>query len=293
MSALTERAAGLPVAVRVGFWMLFASINFALMLGIVRYLSTDLHVFTINFWRNLFAAAMFLPWAIKVGSTRLVTRSIGLHIGRAACLVVSSTTMFLAAAAIPIAEVTAISFTTPLFTVLLAALFLREKLTWIRGIGLAIGFAGMLVMLRPGAAAVDLAAFYVLISALSFGGVVVLGRILAQRDTAELMVALLALCSVPLALMPALTTWAWPDGTQLLWLVLMAVFGNANMYGIVRSLKIAEASLTQPYDFLRLPTTAAVGYLAFAEIPDAWTWLGAAIICAGTVWVTRAESRRR
>jgi drug/metabolite transporter (DMT)-like permease len=293
VSALAEKAAGLPVAVRVGFWMIVASVNFALMLGIARYLSAELSVFVISFWRNLFAALLFVPWAIRVGPARLVTRSIGLHVGRAACLVISSTTMFLAAAMMPIAEVTAISFTTPLFTVLLAALFLREQLTWVRVLGLGIGFVGMLVMLRPGAAAFDLAAVYVLVSAVSFGGVVVLGRILAQRDSAELMVALLALCSVPLALLPALTVWTLPDPTQLLWLLLMALFGNLNMYGIVRSLKIAEASLTQPYDFLRLPTTAAVGFLAFAEAPDAWTWLGAAIICAGTVWVTRAESRRR
>lgn len=293
MSKQSQAAGGLPVAVRVGFWMLLASTNFALMLGIARYLSAELPVLVISFWRNLFAALLFVPWAIRVGPARLVTRSVGLHIARAASLVLSSTSMFLAAAVMPIAEVTAISFTTPLFVVLLAALFLHEKLTMVRLVGLAAGFAGMLVMLRPGVAAFDPAALWVLASAISFGGVVIFGRILAQRDSPELMVALLSLCSVPLSLVPALFVWQWPDPVQLLWLLGMAVFGSLNMYGIVRSLKIAEASLSQPYDFLRLPATALVGFLAFAEAPDAWTWLGAAVICAGTVWVTRAESRRR
>jgi S-adenosylmethionine uptake transporter len=107
------------------------------------------------------------------------------------------------------------------------------------------------------------------------------------------MVALLALFSVPLAFVPALFVWEWPQPADHLWLVGMAVVGNLNMYGIVRALKLAEASLTQPYDFLRLPATAAIGYLAFGELPDAWTWAGAAVICAGVIWVTRAESRRR
>ncbi|MEQ9643806.1 MAG: DMT family transporter [Alphaproteobacteria bacterium] len=284
-------AGGLPVPLRVGGWMLFTACNFAAMLGVARYLSADLSVFVISFWRNLFAALMLLPLALRFGSTRLPSRSIVIHVARAACLVASSTAMYLAVVQMPIAEVTAISFTTPLFAVLLAALFLNEKLTTTRMIGLGVGFAGVLVMLRPGAAVFDLAAFYVLFSSVTFGGVVIFGRILAMRESAALMVAMLALISVPLSLPPALFVWDWPNLAEVAWLVAMAVFGNLNMYGIVRSLKIAEASQTQPYDFLRLPSTAAVGFLFFAEVPDVFTWVGAAIICAGTVWVTRVESR--
>ncbi len=288
---MTVAAGGLPVPLRVGGWMLFTAFNFAAMLGVARYLSADLSIFVISFWRNFLAALMFLPLALRVRATRLPNRSVLMHVARATCLVASSTTMYLAVAVMPIAEVTAISFTTPLFTVVLAAFFLSEKLTAARLIGLTVGFAGVLMMLRPGVAVFDLAAFYVLVSSVTFGGVVIFGRILAMRESAELMVALLALISVPLSLLPALFVWDWPTATEFLWLAAMALFGNLNMYGIVRSLKIAEASQTQPYDFLRLPATAAVGFLFFAELPDAWTWIGAAIICAGTIWVTRAESR--
>jgi drug/metabolite transporter (DMT)-like permease len=116
---------------------------------------------------------------------------------------------------------------------------------------------------------------------------------LAATESPEAIVVYVYLYSIPLSLVPALVFWQWPSGEQWLWLLALGVVANGNMYGISRALRIGDASLSQPFDFIRLICTALVGYFAFAEQPDLWTWLGAAIIFACSVYITHREARAR
>lgn len=282
---------GLPVAARVGLWICLSAACFAVLVGIVRHLSAEVDVFVITFWRNILAVAMFAPWLMRVGWRGLGTRRSGLLLTRSAFLVVSSICMFFAVVLMPLAEATALSFTTPLFATLLAALVLKEAMHIRRWSALIVGFAGVLVMLRPGAAAVDPVAGLVLLSALTFAAVVVTGKMLAHTESPEAIVVYVYLYSIPLSLVPALLFWQWPSGEQWLWLLALGIVANGNMYGISRALSIADASLSQPFDFVRLLFTALVGYFAFAERPDLWTWIGAAIILASSVYITHREAR--
>ena len=193
----------------------------------------------------------------------------------------------------PLDEVTALSFTTPLFTMIGAILFLGEKAGPRRWAALLIGFAGMLIILRPGLEMINWAAFLIMISAVTFAGVVICGKVLVRLDSPELTVVSLALISVPLSFLPALWFWQWPTVEQYLWLILIGLASNANMYGIAKALESGDASATQPYDFLRLPATAGVGWLAFGETSDIFTWLGAAVILASTVFIARREALAR
>ena len=281
----------LPVAVRVGLWICLSAACFAVLVGIVRHLSAEVDVFVITFWRNILAVAIFAPWLMRVGWRGLATRRSGLLVTRSAFLVVSSICMFFAVVLMPLAEATALSFTTPLFATLLAALVLKEAMHLRRWSALIVGFAGVLVMLRPGAAAVDPAAGLVLFSALTFAAVVVTGKMLAHTESPEAIVVYVSLYSIPLSLVPALIFWQWPSGEQWLWLLALGIVASGNMYGISRALRIADASLSQPFDFVRLLFTALVGYFAFAEQPDMWTWIGAAIILASSVYITHREAR--
>jgi S-adenosylmethionine uptake transporter len=285
--------AGVPVSLACAFWMLVSAVGFAMLMGLVRHLAAEMDVFVISFWRSLFAALAFAPWAWRVGWQRLRTKRLGLYVTRSAFLVLSSTALFFSVTMLPLAEVTAISFTSPLFATLLAVLLLKDPVGPRRWAAMAVGFAGVLIMLRPGAASFDWGTLLVIFATVTFAAVIVTGKMLTKTESPELIVAYLALFMLPMALVPALTVWQWPTWQQIPWLIAIAVGANLNMYGITRALKIADASLAMPFDFLRLPATAAVGFLAFAEEPDIFTWAGGAVIFASSAYIGHREARLR
>jgi drug/metabolite transporter (DMT)-like permease len=273
--------------------MALSAACFAALMGMVRHLSADMDVFVISFWRNCAAVLILLPWFLRVGRRGLRSRRQGLLLTRAIFMVLSSITIFFGVTLMPIAEATAISFATPLFAVVLAILVLKELVGPRRWIAILVGFAGVLIVLRPGTEAFQLPALLVLFSSLAFGCVMVTGKLLAATESPELIVANLAVLSVPLSFLPALAFWQWPAGTEWLWLVALGVAANGNMYGIARALQIGDASLSMAFDFVRLPMTALVGFMFFAESPDVWTWAGGAVIVASAFYITRREMQTR
>jgi len=282
---------GLPVEARVGLWMGFTAFCFAVMVAGVRQVADDLDIFVVTFWRNLFAAALLLPVVLRQGIGPAEPRRIGWYAVRAGCMVASQATLYITMVRMPLAEATAFSFTSPLFTAVLAATLLGERMPRFGWWALAIGFAGVLVMLRPGIEAVQPIAGIALLAALLFGFVIVIGKVQARTESAAAMTALLAVASVPLSLLAALPAWSWPAAEDWPWLLLVGLAANGNLYGMARCYKIADASLTLPFDFLRLPFVAAFGYLLFGQQTDLLTWAGAAVIFAGTLLMARRPAR--
>ncbi len=277
-------------ALRIAFWMAFSALFFGMLMGIVRHLGQDLNILVISFWRFVFSMLMFVPWFMRVGPAGARSSRLGTHIIRSLFLIASSITLLSAVLLMPLDEVTALSFTSPLFATIAAIVFLRERAGPRRWAALLVGFLGILVILRPGAEIFNWAAFLVLFSSLTFAGVLIYGKILLRTDSPALVVAYLAVISVPLSFLPALIQWQWPSGEQFLWLIVLGICANGNMYGIAKALEAGETSATQPYDFLRLPTTALVGWLFFHETSDQWTWIGALIIFGSTFYITRREA---
>lgn len=288
-----DRAFGLPPAIRFGFWMLGSCIAFAALLGLVRHLTEahGMHVLVVSFWRNLLSILIFVPWLARNGIAAARSSSHGLLWLRALFMVLSSTSMFFAAALMPIAEATALSFTTPLFCVILAVLLLGERIGPRRIAALAVGMIGVAIILRPGAAAFDPAAFFPIFSAFTFGLVIITSKLLASRDSPEAIGFYLALYMIPISFAPALFVWDWPDWRNLGWLLGIGAAAAGNMYCISRALRLGDASQTAPYDFARLPFVALVGYLFFAQGLTLWVWIGAAVIMASVLYVTWREAR--
>lgn len=271
--------------------MLAAAFFSSTMNGAIRHLSSDLHPFEIAFFRNLFGLIVLLPALLRTGLVPLRTQKLPLHALRGLFNVGAMMSFFLGVSMTPLATVAALSFTSPLFATLLAASLLGERVRHGRIAGLAIGFAGMLVILRPGLAVIDPATPIVLLSALTFAVVIVIGKRLAGVETPEGIVLQLTFWSIPLSALPAAWVWVWPSAEQLVWLAALGLAAWANIYGISRALQAGDASLAMAFDFLRLPAVALVGFFAYAERPDPLTWIGAAVIVAGVVHVTRAEAR--
>jgi len=283
-----------PPALRVGLWMSFTAIGFAVMLNTVRHLSdSDMHVMVVTFWRNVFAVLFFAPLLAGFWSARFGAEHWKLYSLRALVMTVSTVTLFLGAILLPVAEATALSFTAPLFTVIAAILFLKEQVGWRRWAAVIVGFGGVLIMLRPGAEAFDMGALAVLVAALTFAAVNIMGKILVRSDPPAMVTLNLSLYSLPISLVLALPFWDWPSGNQWLWLIVLGVAAACNVYGITKAFQAGDASLAQAFDFLRLPTTALLALVWFNQFPDLYVWIGTAVITGSSIYIAHRESRMR
>ncbi len=272
--------------------MALATTFLASMHAMVRHVSADLHPFEIAFFRNLFGLMVMLPWLIRAGRAGLVSRQPGLQALRAMVVLVAMLSWFYGLSVVPIAQATALSFTAAIFGSLGAVLFLGERMRLRRWTAVLIGFAGTLLILRPGWAAVDTGVLIVLLAAVSWGASVVIIKVLARTDSSITIVAWVTIALTVLSLPAALMFWTWPTPTQLGWLILIGALGSAGHLSMTQALKLSdEATAVLPVDYIRLVWTSLIGYLAFAEVPDIWVWVGGSTIFASTVYIAYREAK--
>lgn len=269
--------------------MFVSTFFFAAMHGSIRYLSATIHPFEIAFFRSLFALVVVAPWFYRDGLALLRTQRPGLHGLRAAFNVFAMLSFFYALSITPLAEVTALGFTAPIFTTLLAALILGETVRLRRWSAVIVGFIGALVVLRPGFAEVGLGQVLVLFSSLVWACALLVIKTLGRTDSSATIIAYMALLMIPLTLVPAAFVWRWPDATELLWLVAVGLLGGTGQLCMTEALRRADTAVVMPIDFCKLPWVAAIAYLAFGQVPDRYTWLGGGIIFASAVYIAYRE----
>ncbi len=272
-------------------WAVVSMMLFTLTPVLVRELATDMTPIEIIFHRSMIGAIALGMYFLWHDIRSLRTAVLRLHFARAAANFIAMTMWFQAILAMPLAEATALHFTLPLFTVILAALFLSEGIGWRRWSATGIGFLGVLVVLRPGIVAVDLPAFLVLGSAVFYAGAVIFIKMLTRTDSALAIGFYSNLLIVVVGAVPTIILWQGPTWQEIPLLFALAVIGTAAPYCLTRSLHMLEASLVAPMDFLRLPFTALAAWLIFAEVPDKWTWIGAAVIFGSTTYTARSEAK--
>jgi len=287
----TSRGSTIPAPVRGAALMLFACLCFAGMTGLVRLGTGELHPFQVAFLRIFFGLVCMLPWIVRAGRDGLRTTRLGLYGLRGLTGLIAMLMWFTAIATLPLGEATALSFTAPLFATVLAAVVLHEVVRARRWTATIVGFAGAMIILRPGAEAIAPAALLALGSAVFMAASVTVIKALSRTEPTHLIVAYMAIMLTPLALVPALFVWQWP--TLAGWLIGagMGVLGTMAHLAFTAALKQGDASAVLPFDFARLPFVAAIGYFAFGEVLDGWTLVGAGVIGAAAVYITQRETR--
>jgi drug/metabolite transporter (DMT)-like permease len=283
---------GLSPPVQAALLMVLGAACVAIQNGLIRIAAADLHPFEIAFFRNVFGALTVLPLLGGLGLGMLRTR----HPGR--LLVISAAHLFgmlgyfVAIVHLPLAEVTALSFTKPLFATLGAALVLREVVRGRRWSAVAVGFVGVLIVVRPGAEAVSPYALLVLFGTLLLAGATLaIKRLLQAGEGAATIVLYQGIYMTVLSLPLGLLHWQVPSMVGWWLLVAIGGLGTGSWLCFTRALTIADTSAVVPYEFLRLPMAALVAYLWFAEVPSPWTWAGGALIFAATAYITRRETQ--
>jgi drug/metabolite transporter (DMT)-like permease len=272
-----------------------ASLCFAVMNGIIRYLGADLHVdpLEIVFFRNLFAFLAMTPWLARQGIAVMRTDKLPLLGVRVFWGFISMVAWFSSLAIMPLANAMALSFTAPLFAAVAAVLMLGEVIRARRVVALAIGFAGMLVILRPGHAQVGWGELLVIVSAATMALSIVTMKKLTRSERPACLVAWQSLLLTPVSLVPALFVWRWPSVQDLLWLIAVGAIGSVAHLLYTRAFSLADTTFLMPIDYVRLPCVALIGWVAFGETTDLWTWIGAAVIAASTVYIARREALAR
>ena len=294
MDRTTGQTAGTAHAGRVlrgVAWAVVSMAMFTFTPVFVRFLSSDMHAVEIIFHRSVIATVALLAWFVWTDFSRLRTRVFKSHMGRAVLNFGGMALWFQAIVSMPLAEATALHFTLPLYTVIFAAMFLGERVGWRRWSATAVGFLGALIVLRPGAVPISAPAMMVLGSAAFYGGAVVMIKLLTRTDAALPIAFYSNLLMGAIALVPTIFLWQGPALSDLPLLVALAAIGTAAPYCFTRALVNLDASVVAPLDFLRLPFTALAAWLIFAEVPDRWTWIGAAVIFGSTTYVARREAR--
>lgn len=281
----------LPPVAQGSLWMVLATTHLGIMNVIVRYVSQELHPFEIAFFRNVGQLVFMLPWLMHVGFAALKTGRIGMQVARAAAGLASMLLWFSALALMPVAEATALSFMGPIFATIGAWLVLKEKVRLRRWTACLIGFAGAIVILRPGAGQFTGPAMLALGTACMFAVSSLTLRSVSITESPNATAFYTALFMTPASLLPAAFVWQRPSAFMLLWLVVLGFTAMIAHLFLNRAYHAAEASAIAPFDFFRLPAAGTLAYFAFGEAPDVWTCIGAAVIFSSTMYIARREAK--
>ena len=273
--------------------MLAATLVAGIMNSAARHVMETVHPFELVFFRNLFAFAFVVPMLLRTGVGVFRTDRLGLHVGRASLNTVNMMVWFTAVSLAPLAEVTALGFTAPIFATVLSVIILRETVGLRRWSAIVVGFAGTMIVLQPGFDTVSPGHGLTLLAATMWAGVLLIIKSLSRTESSITIVAYMSLLMTPMSLIPAAFVWVWPTWTELAWMALIGVCGGAGQYFLAQSFHEADISVVMPFDFTKLVWIALIAYLAFAEIPDWTTWFGGAVIFASTLYIARREAKKR
>ena len=272
-------------------WMLLCGLSMSAMHASIRHVSAGLHPFEIAFFRIIFGLIPLLPWFLKMGWAPLKTKRLGLMVTRGVLNIFCMLAFFMSLSITPLAEVTALVFTAPIFATALAIFFFGERVGLLRWSAIAFGFLGAMVVIRPGFETVSLGSALALFAAVVWGVCLVIIKSLGKTESSLTITTYMSLVMAPLSLLPALWVWQWPTAEQFGWLVWIGIVGGIGQMAMAEALRVGETQVIMPMDFARLIWVSAIAYLAFSEIPGVYTWLGGAMIFAATAFITWRERK--
>lgn len=271
--------------------MCASTVAFSIMHGLVRFVSDVLPPFQIAFFRNILGLLFVLPLLVRSRFAMLRTQRIGLHALRGAVNVGAMLMFFTALSMSPLAKVTALSFTAPIFLAVLAVVFLGERIRIYRWLAILVGFGGTLIILRPGFVAIDTGALLVTGAAALWAVAMVIIKVLSRTEATVTIVAYMGIFLGIFSIFPALWVWEPFGPVTFGWMVLIGLTGTIAQMTLSQALKETDPTALMPFDFLKLIWTALIGAWFFAELPDIYTWIGAAVIFASGLFIGIREKR--
>jgi drug/metabolite transporter (DMT)-like permease len=278
--------------VRAALWMSCAVLSFSFMAVAARELLRHMGAFEILFLRTLVTMLLVAAVLARSGTATLRTRLFRFHLARALMHLGGQYCWIYAIGALTLATVFAIEFTMPVWVALLATLFLGERMNRGRVVMLALGLAGIAIILRPGAGGLHPAALVMVLGSIFYAGNMVMTKRISASDSPLAVLFWMSLTQLPLTLVTALPQWVTPRPVDFIWAVVIGSGSFIAHYSMTRAMKLGDATLVVPIDFLRLPLIAVIGAIFYGEPLEAATFVGAAVIFAGTYYSLSRETRK-
>ncbi len=273
-----------PSKPMAAFWMA-GWLSLMLIMAIAgREATRELNVFEIMEVRSLLGFLLLYPLINRAGGfARLKTSRLPQHVGRNLIHYAAQLGWFLALTLIPIGQVVAIEFTMPIWTAILAAGFLGERMTTWKVAAIVLGVVGVVLIVRPATGEINPGQLIALGAAVGFGVSMALLKSLTRTDSALTVMFWMLVVQSVAGFLPTLYVWTWPSAHAWGWMVVIAICGTYSHYCLANAMRYADATVVVPMDFLRVPLTATAGWLLYSERLDALTLLGAALILFGNL----------
>ena len=279
-------------AVEGAMWMVVSAICWSIMVAIARGLKDEIHTFEIVFFRSIFALFFMIPifWNKKFSDLR--TGRWRMHLVRGLSGVISLYLLFGALVFLPMGEVAAITFTRPLMASICAIIFLGEAARGNRWIAVIVGLIGAYIIIRPGVSPISLGQILALLCVAAMVVTAMAVKSLAQTEAADTIVMWQSIIFTVVTIGPAIHVWVTPSLTQCALLILLGLTGATTQRAMTRAYKAADVTVILPFEYVRLPFAAIMGWLLFSEFPDLWVWVGGTLIFASTLFMAHNEERR-
>ncbi|KQZ29300.1 multidrug DMT transporter permease [Mesorhizobium sp. Root552] len=273
-----------PSIPKAALWMALSIASFLGMTVAGRETTNALNVFQVTELRSVVGFIILLPLVLASGGfAAMKTQRPMQHIARNVVHYMGQAGWLYALTLIPLAELVSIEFTTPIWTAILAVMFLGEKLNVRKIVAITFGILGVLVIVRPGMGTMETGHLIVLCAAVSFGISMVMVKSLTRTESVVRIIFWMLVVQSVIGLIPAWMEWRNPPLSLWPWIVAIAFTGMSSHFCLARALTYADATIVSPMDFLRLPFTAMVGWLIYSENVDAFTIGGAALILLGNL----------
>ena len=259
----------------------------------VKLLSDDLHPIIICFYRCLMGLIIITPFVARNNFRALQTDNMRLQIFRALINIISMICWFSAIGMMHFEKATALGFTTPLFTTVLAVLILGEVIRFHRTAALLLGFIGILIIIRPGYVPFEFGTILMLIASFSFSFVLIFVKKLSATDSSLTIIFYHLLYMTPVFFILSLFYWQTITLDQIIIFSLMGASGLLSHWCLAQAFKMSDTTFVMPLQFTKLIWASLIGLFIFAEQPDIWTWIGGIIIFISAVYITYREAFKK
>lgn len=286
MNRLIDR---MPAGARGPAWMIVSCFAFATMWALIRLASRDLSPFVLVFYRNAFGLLALTPMLLR-NPGLMVTSRLPVHVRRATSGIIATYCTFYAVSNAPMAVALAINYSAPLFATVGAVLFLGEKIYGRRIGAVLVGFAGVLVVLRPGSMPMTPGIAAAMISAVTTAFSLVAIKQLVGSDDSRSVTVWSFVLMLPVSAAVALFWWKWPAPETWPLLVAIGICAAVGQLSMSRAFQLAEATAVMPYDFVRFGLVTLIGITMFDERLDAFTLIGGALVIGSTIYLAYREA---
>lgn len=270
-------------------WMLMAVTTLTGMFAVAKHLMQTLPVLEVGAFRMVMSLAFFIPWLMHNGLSALHSERHFAHFWRA---VFGATSLFCAVYAVHylrLADATVLTFTIPLWSIILAAVIIKERIRARRVIATIVGFSGVILVVQP-QAGLEPAALIALLAAVLASAAITTMKTLTRTEPSNRIVFFFLFYGSLILGIPALFIFEMPSLVEWGWLLLLGLFGSSGQYFLTRAYAAGEMTIIAPFDFTRVIIAAIIGFFIFGEIPDIWGFTGSAVIISSCAYIVHREA---